>query len=141
MEFGHNKLSKCTVRARTVSPGSLSGQSISKTLSGSVFGSGFAWILKRYFRAVFSRGICGRYLRAVFPGNVFTSVIETWLPGKCSRDCFLKVVPASVLRKCFAGMPLLTASGTSFQKASPGNVFGAWFLEGFSGQRRFFLCF
>ena len=136
MEFGLNKLSKCTVRARTVSPGSLSGQSIWNTLSGGVFGGlFFRGFLQRYFREALSRDICGRCLRAVFSGDVFASVIEAWLPGKGSRNCFLKVVSESAPRKTFCG----NALGNCFRYELPQSVvrkcFRGVFLEGISRKR------
>ena len=65
VEFGLNKLSKCTVRARTVSPGSLSGQSIWDTLSGGVFNGLFSanfpsGIFGRRSLATFAHGVCER---------------------------------------------------------------------------------
>ena len=123
------------------SANSVPGQSFRAVYLEYVIGRCFRWpffrgFLQRYFREALSRDICGRCLRAVFSGDVFASVIEAWLPGKGSRNCFLKVVSESAPpEKRFAGMPLATASGTSFHKASSGNVSGACFLEGISKKR------
>ena len=136
VEFGLNKLSKCTVRARTVSP----RQSFRAVYLRYVIGWRFQRPFFRefpqwYFRAALSRDICARCLRAVISADVFASVSEAWLPGKGSRNCFLKVVSGSAPRKMFRG----NALGNSFRYELPESVFRKCFrgvfLEGISGKR------
>ena len=80
-------------------------------------------IFGRRSLATFADGVCERYFLVMFSQVLSKRGSPEKVPGTVSLKWYRKVPP----EKRFAGMPLATASGTSFHKASSGNVSGACF--------------